>query len=114
MERIGEKDKNKFIFYAGLFLINIVFAIDMVVDWGIFSGFLYLTVLPLAIFSTDPKKSLLFAWLASVYMVFEVVVLSYEGEFVENLTNHSLAFIVLWVVVITIENFYKRKDYYGT
>ncbi|MCA9400051.1 MAG: hypothetical protein KC713_00370 [Candidatus Omnitrophica bacterium] len=101
--------KEKMMFGATVCLINVIFAIDIFTQWGIYSGMLYLSVLPIAWISADKKDGIVFAGLASVYMIFEVIVLSHQQDVIQNIKNHSLAFIVLWVMVCVMQ-FVRSKN----
>jgi len=91
-------------FFVSLLLINVIFAIDMLVDWGLFSGFLYLGVLPICAMSKNKKEVYIFAWLASIYMIFEVVVLSHRYDIMTNMINHAIAFSLLWIFAGILQN----------
>ena len=95
---------NKTIFVICLVAINLVFSIDALVDWGIFSGMLYIPVVLLALFSVRKKEYLFFAWLASVYIFFEIAVLWPKHTFQTNLTNHGLSFMLIWLLVFLINH----------
>lgn len=102
---------DKAIYGIGLFMINIVFAIDILVDWHMASGALYIFVLLFVMLAKKVNLLPFFAFISSAYIIFEVIVLSFRNNIVQSIIDHSISFLLIWVIVL-IKDYLNHKKYF--